>query len=411
MKLSSRLIAIAASFTGLSLCHQSFAHGLQLDKPNITSIDSAAVITWRSAAAVDDTTAWRLPGFLMGGESWPVDEGVSLDEINLSGKYAVDDSVYAVAKAGIHGGGKGSDHGDAIEIQHAYLGWRSDCDRFCLAAEAGKMSALFSPSMTEHPSTRPFSEASLILDTFFGRDFHDQGARILLQSDWGFGGGIEHWRGQAFPATATDSSDNNDIFIRYDLHRDAIIATLGVWAMRAEAENRIDHRYSADHTHSSNTAPVFPSVRFTGTTDLQGLHTSIRWSITPDWALGLSGEWSTADADGFLQNNQRVADLVSEAQGSWIQPAVHWRTHTLALRSEQLQVDNYLEGAGAPALTLDSGLSTSGHNPERLSAVWLWQWKPNIGLRAEVIDDRSLPDDAARFTFGIIWRQNVFQRN
>ncbi|MEN0036758.1 MAG: hypothetical protein AAGC78_06805 [Cellvibrio sp.] len=410
MKYFSRLIPVTAGVFFLPLADQLHAHGLQLDDSATSSLSAAAVVTWRSAAAVDDNTAWRLPGFLMGGESWPVDEGVGLDEINVTTRYAIDKNIYAVAKAGIHGSGKGSDHGDSVEIQHAYLGWRSDCTSFCFAAEAGKMSALFSPAMTEHASTRSFSEASLIMDSFFGRDFHDQGARILFQSDWGVSGGVEHWRGQSFPSTPTDNGGNNDVFLRYDVMNEHIVASIGTWVMRADAENRVDHRYSADHTHSSNTAPLFPSVGFTGTTDFYGIHGSLRWNFASDWALSVSGEWVEPEADGFLQNNQRTADLLSEAKGAWIQPAVHWRNHTLAIRAEELQVDNYLEGPGAPALTLDSGLSTQGHNPERISAVWLWDYKRNVTFRFEAIDDRSLPNDASRINIGIIWRQDLWRK-
>ncbi len=409
MSCLSRLLATVSGSALLFCGAHLWAHGLALDSPKITTLEAAVAGTWRSAAAVDDNTPWRMPGFLMGGESWPVDEGVSLDEVNLSGQYAIDTNVYGVAKVGIHGGGKGSDHGDAVEVQHAYLGWRNDCAPYCFAIEAGKMSALFSPMMAEHTSTRLFSEASLLLDTFFGRDFHDQGARILWQSPWGISGGVEHWRGQSYPSTATDSGGNNDIFIRYDFHNDAITATLGGWAMRADAENRIDHRYSADHAHSNNTVPLFPSVGFTGTTDLYGVHASVRWHFSRDWAISVSGEWIDAEADGFLQNNQRTADLNSEIRGYWVQPALHWRKHTFAVRAEQLQADNYLEGAGAPALMLDSGLSTNGFTPERVSLVWMWQWKENLALRLEAVDDRSLPDNASRTAIGIIWRQNLWR--
>lgn len=382
------------------------AHGLLIDQPARNAVDSAVVFTWRSAAAVDDNTAWRMPGFLMGGESWPVDEGVALDEVSLTGKYALDDNLYGVVKAGIHGGGKGSDHGDSVEIQHAYVGWRNNCAIACVAVEAGKMSALFSPSMTEHPSTRIFSESSLILDTLFGRDFHDQGARALVQTDWGFSGGVEHWRGQQFPATPTDGDSNTDIFIRYDLHTSKIVLTVGAWAMRADATMRTDHRYSADHVHSSN-VPTYPAVGFSGTSDLHGIHGNASWSLNSDWALSVSGEWVNSEADGFLQNNQRIAGLLGKTEGSWIQPAIHWRKHTLALRAEQLKADNYLEGPGAPALTIDSGLSTNGHTPERFSAAWLWQWHNNVALRVEAIDDQSLPDEASRINVGVVWRKKL----
>lgn len=406
---SLRLLVALSSCILLTLSTHLFAHGLAIDGVKTASLDAAVAGTWRSAAAVDDSTAWRMPGFLIGGESWPVDEGVSLDEVSLSGQHAINNNVYVVGKLGIHGGGKGSDHGDAMEVQHAYLVWRNNCISFCIATEAGKMSALFSPAMAEHASTRLFSESLLVLDTFFGRDFHDQGARILVQSPWGVSGGVEHWRGQAFPSTATDAGVNNDIFIRYDFHGDRVIGTFGGWAMRAEAENRIDHRYSAEHSHGNNITPVFPSVGFTGLTDLHALHANVRWHFAHEWALSVSGEWIHADVDGFLQNNQRRADLHSNTDGYWVQPALHWRKHTIALRAERLRAENYVEGAGAPALRLESGLSTNGYTPERLALVWHWQWQEKLALRIEAIDDRSLPDDAARIAVGIVWRQNLWR--
>lgn len=72
---------------------------------------------------------------------------------------------------------------------------------------------------------------------------------------------------------------------------------------------------------------IAPCVGFTDKTDLYGIHGSVRWNFVSDWVLGLSGEWIESEAGGFLQNNNRAADLLSEARGAWIQPAVYWRKH------------------------------------------------------------------------------------
>lgn len=368
-------------------------------------LHSAVALTWRSAAAVNDQTAWRLPGFLMGGETWPADEGVAIDEASLFGNYAVSDSVYAVGKAGLHNAGKGNDHGNAVELQHLYMGWKLRCSSACIALEAGKMPGLFTPSAAEHASVRPFSESALTSDLFFGRDFHDQGVRVLIQTNSGISGGVEHWRGQQFPATPTEGDGTTDIFIRYGFHSEKIALTFGAWSMRADATARIDRRYSAAHSHSTN-RPVYPAVEFNGVSDLHGLHSNVRWNFTHVFALSVSGEWVTSEADGFLQNNQRVAQVNAQGEGYWVQPALHWHKHMFAIRAEQLRADNYLQGPGAPALNIESGLSTHGHLPKRLSALWRWQWQKNIALRAEFIDDQSLPGEASRFNVGVVWQQS-----
>lgn len=392
------------------LAHNGVDHAAQSKANNSDSlshsIDISLVSTWRSAAAVNDTTAWRLPGFLMGSAALPADEGVAIDEFSLGGRWVIDPQFYAVAKLGTHAEGKGSDHhGGGVELQHAFIGWRSLCDSLCVNAEIGKMSALFTPYVGEHTSARLFSETSLIQDVFFGRDFHDQGLRGQLSLPMGIHAGFETWRGNAFPATANDDGKNNDVFAYYAFNQGAWRGRIGAWVMRAEAANRYDARYSLEEQHGITNTPLFVTQRFTGTQNLQGVYTQLHWAMSDTWALALNAEWLESTSEGELGNNSGVAALRSEARGMRIEPALVWRTHTWALRAEQLTVDNYVAGSAAAAISQGANLNTRGHNPERLSVSWQWQWRPSIALRSEYVRDNSLPSSASRVNVGVIWQQ------
>ncbi|GAA5127574.1 hypothetical protein GCM10023339_54080 [Alloalcanivorax gelatiniphagus] len=105
----------------------------------------------------------------------------------------------------------------------------------------------------------------------------------------------------------------------------------------------------------------------------------------------------------------RQADLDGTQDGGWIQPSVHWRQHTFAVRAEQLTTDNDLVGPAAPQLGDESGLANPDeHDPRRFTAIWRWQWRDNVALRAEAIRDESLPETENRWTLGVIWQQRLW---
>ena len=57
----------------------------------------------------------------MGGDSWPAEKGVQIDEMSLGLGVRVDENTYAVIELGSHA--SGSDDHSAIDLEHAYLGY------------------------------------------------------------------------------------------------------------------------------------------------------------------------------------------------------------------------------------------------------------------------------------------------
>lgn len=384
------------------------AHGdMAVFDDSKTSLDASAAITWRSAGAVDKDQPWRIPGIMSGGEAWPVEKGLAVDEVMIQLQHAFDDNWYGVLKAGTHGGSS-DDHG-GIELEHAYVGWRCCKQSNTVMVEAGKLMAAFSPGIASHATDREFSEAPLVQDAFLGRHFHDEGVRARWQLS-GFTVGAEYWRGNAYPATTGEEGGSADVFARYQWSNHHWFLQAGAWLMRADADLRSDHRYSAGHQHNTAFVAQIPDVRFTGRSDLWGLHGHIRWSITHHTAISLQGEWLQMSVDGDITDGTRTAALDGDYQGGWVQAGLHWHTHSLLLRAEELSLENRLSGAGAPQLSSDANLDDPGKNPSRLSLGWHWQFKPYLAFRLEGVKDDSLLEDRSRIALGVVWKDRLWSR-
>lgn len=396
------------------LAMPAFAHYIPaIDTP--VSVDASAVMTWRSASLIGDYEFWQIPGTQMGGHAWPARKGLEIDEWNLGLGYRIDQNLFAVAKLGAHAGGK-DDHG-GVELEHAYVGWVCCEEKGPWVAELGRMSARFSPGVGGHAADRLFSETPLAVDVFFGRYFHDQGLRLWWHETSGVTLGVEIWRGEAFPATASEDGGAWDLFGRYAWQGQRWTLEAGGWFYHAAAESRADHRYGGGHQHvpvapPGQTATLFPDTRYTGDTDIAGLHGRLAYRFNRDWQWAVEAEWMHTTLEGVVHDSiGRQADLQATQHGGWVQPSLTWRQQTVALRWEQLTTDNDLTGAAAPQLATDSGLANpDGHAPQRIAAVWFWQWRPGLALRAEVTRDQTLSDTEQRFALGVVWKQRIWPR-
>ena len=405
MKTSLLLPLMAAS--SLSLAHSIPS------QDNPTTVDASLAVTWRSASLIDDYDYWQIPGTLMGGEAWPAEKGVQVDDLNLGVAHRIDDNFYGVIMFNHHAGGD-DDHVGA-ELEHAYIGWVCCGDTGPWMVEAGRMSAQFSPGLAQHSVDRLASESPLALDVFFGRDFHDDGLRVWLHQQGGFSLGAETWKGEAFPATDSEDGGAWDVFGKYQWQDERLAMTVGAWFYSAQAESRSDHRYGGGHQHvpvapPGKTARIFPDTRFTGDTDITGANFLVSYSVHADWQITLEGEWIQAKPDGVVHDSiGRQADFTATQNGGWLQPSMTWRKHTFGVRAEHLSTDNELNGAAAPQLATDSGLANpTGHDPQRLTAIWRWQVRNNIALRAEAVQDESLLEKEQRWNLGIIWKETLW---
>lgn len=399
----------AITLIALCLSMQVFAHGGMAGDMPKTALDASAALSWRSEGAVDKKQAWRIPGVMTGGEAWPVEEGVAVDEVTLQLYHALNANWYGVLKAGTHGAGS-DDHG-GIQLEHAYVGWRCCEAANTVAVEAGKLMGMFSPGIAQHSSDRLFSESALALDAFLGRHFHDEGVRAVWMHQSGFSAGAEVWRGKAYPATAGNGGGSYDVFAKYQWHGEHLMLTVGAWAMQADADLRGDHRYMGNHDHNSAFVAQIPDVRFTGSSDLWGLHGAARWHINHHWALSVEGEWMQVEADGELFDGTRRADLVGEYAGGWLQAGVHWLNHSLSVRAEELVLKNQLSGSGAPQLLNDANLAGRGENPSRLSVGWHWQFLPSLAFRLEAVQDDSVLEERSRIVVGVVWSDRIWSRH
>lgn len=391
------------------LSASALAHTPPPSTAHRTTVDASLVATWRSASLVDDNAYWQVPGTMMGGHAWPAEKGAQVDEMNLGLSHRIDDDLAGVLKLGSHAGGM-DDH-SGVELEHAYIVYAPGPWQL----QAGRMSAGFSPDLAQHAAERLASEAPLALDVFFGRHFHDDGARLAWQGKQGVSVGAEVWRGKAFPATDSNDGGAWDLFAQYQWQGTALTFAAGSWFYSAAAEARADHRYGGGHQHvpvappGQNTA-AFPDIRYTGDTDIAGVHAHLGYHLNNDWQLSLQAEWMRAELDGTVHDAiGRQASLDGSQNGGWVQPGITWRTHTFAVRAERLSTENSLVGPAAPQLATESGLANpDGHVPRRVTALWRWQWRPHIALRAEAIRDESLPAADHRFNIGIVWQQQIW---
>ncbi|MEE4251347.1 MAG: hypothetical protein V2I38_12210 [Alcanivoracaceae bacterium] len=377
-----------------------FAHSIPVDtaKPQL---DISLAVTARSDGAVASDEYWRIPGVLMGGHAWPAQRGISMDELSLSLGYRIDENLFAVIKAAQHDG-----HDGGPSIDHAWVGYVC-CDSVGpLVIEAGRMSAAFTPSVSEHSSARIFSDASLPADAFLGRHFHDHGMRVWRHHPNGLSFGMELWQGEAFPASADEDGGAGDVFASINHQRGRLTLQTGVWALFARANERPDHRYTEDHTHGGIGAVPPADVRFSGDSLLSGIHALVGWQVRTDVHAALRMEWMQVEADGVIEDITRRATIDSVYSGIVLQPEMTIARHSFAVRAEQLVLDNHVTGAAALPLSQDANL-INDHNPWRLALGWRWQWRDAVALRADLTRDATLGKAENRAAIGFVWHQSL----
>jgi len=113
-----------------------------------------------------------------------------------------------------------------------------------------------------------------------------------------------------------------------------------------------------------------------------------------------------------LADQVEVADVDAEQMGLSIQPYITWRAHTFGLRAEWLTTDNRITGAAANQLSVDAGLDNpDGFEPSKYTAIWKWQFRKNLAIRTELIQDEVIPDEQLRVAFGLVWQQALWPFN
>lgn len=381
------------------------AHQAELAPGLSASLHLAA--SWRSDAQQSDEEqaaqqVWQIPGVLMGGHAAPYERDTTLDEASLWLTYLTPEHSYAVLKAGSHGGSE-------LALEHAYAGQQLHLGALPLQVEAGRMMAFFSPLNHQHPSTELFSLNSLAYTALLGGHVQDNGVRLSLgNSRKGFSAGLESYQGSAFPAAGNQGL--HSAFVRLAGHSARLDGQIQGWYLTARADNRQDDRSASGHSHSASTSTAF-SGRFSGDTEAAGVYLETGWRWADEQRLGLRAEWLSVAVDGQVENDTatQVIGLEGDYQGLLLEPSLRWQTHTLALRYERLRLQNSLTGAAVATLGAEAGLINQGHNPQRLSVAWNWQYQPSLLLRLEWLQDQAMPERQPDIlSAGMVWKHRLF---
>jgi hypothetical protein len=309
----------------------------------------------------------------------------------------------------------GSHDADSIEIEQALAGISFSQANMRFTGEIGRRSALFSPTVSQHGSERLLSESNLMDDAFFGRHYSDNGIHLQARLGAGWVAGVEHWQGEAFPATADESGGADDVYLQWQAKSQPLTLQAGLWAHTADAEMREDERYAeGGHTHGTVTVTV-PTFYFSGSTDTAGAFADIGFLQQPWWVPGLFVSVARQSVEGELSDETRRALLAGDYDALVVQP--YWRSgrHQWGIRWEQLVLDNSVTGAGAEELADSASLVNPGFNPERTSLGYLYSFSESVKLRLEyVVDETTITGDAAerreRVGAGIVWNEQLFRR-
>ena len=403
MKLSPNLLLTLCGFLPYSV----FAHGPVTESNSPIQIWGAASMTWHSQGSVGQDELWRIPGTLMGGDSYPTQQGFAIDDAFIAMSYRFDDDNFVMAKAGVHNDGSGhsSINAESLFLHHNLF------PTYKTTVDIGLIHATFSPTASYHSSQQTLSEAPLITDIFWGRTFHDTGIRLHSKTFKNIELGFELFQGNSFPATPGEKGGSQDIYLKFVPKLTDWHFASGVWAMNAEAYQRSDMRYS-DGGHSHSTSFITPpnDVRFSGTTQLAGAWLALR---TPKYLgvnWGLETEVVGTQSDGEIFDSTRQADYQSNHLGFYITPSIYLNEHQFSYRYERVAFDNTVTGSGAGTLsTAENANLQNEHTPERQILQWKWQTTPLIAWRFAFTQDKSLSNESIdRYSVGLVWGKQKY---
>ena len=381
---------------GFMIAGESYSHEeVRLPEEGLR-VSATLAPTYRSMQLVEKNERWIVPGFLMGGEAYPMPKGFSMDELFLAGTYSEND-VYAYLKVGQHAGGS------ELEVEHALVGVRALGDTLL---EAGHMSGDFSPFNKVHASATPYADSLLLYDTLWGRQYNDSGVRIrapLLKS--GVDLGFEYWQGGSFPSRRAKTSEGAyDLFIDYAWSHEDTRVRLGSFYYRGYAIGRKDDRYSSSHSHSEADV-VFPIYYFDGKSDVIGVSGRIEFKIAATVLTG-EGEYQIATSEGKLRDATRESPIETRYRAYWWGVSARREQNLIGLRYERLAFTNDIEGPSAAALVDLAGLK-GNKDPYRISVAYNYLTKSALTLKAEWMRDLSTRRKIDSATLGLVWFKDV----
>ena len=357
----------------------------------------SASTTFRNNATVDKTEPRLIPGAMLGGESLAIEKGATLDDVKLQAVWA--DSQHFTVHSDLMAHQVSGE--TAFELESFWLNLDSQSLPLGLEIAFGKMNTKATQSATWHASQFVFSEAPLLSDVFWGRHFSDTGMR-LSRSVKGVSVGVEAWNGDSWPASVGEGSA--DAYIHLAQAWGFVSLRSGAWVMGSKAENRMDTRYGAGHSHGGLTIsnPV-SDFAFTGDILTRGAFIDLTFPLK---GLELNGNFEliAQSYDGEVQNTNQNSAFEANYQGIRFEMSATSERHTVSASYESLNFENHFYGSVTQLFVSGAGLLNNGFEPEKTSLAWNFQWKPELTFRTEWVADKSVSEEAVnRLNFGFRW--------
>lgn len=339
-----------------------------------------------------------LPGFQLGGEAGLADDGLSLDESELTLSANVDQAFFAQATVGLHDDGGSTE----VDMEEAYV------DTLALPAGLGLRFGRFYSGIGYlnrfHSHAWDFHDEPLVYRALLGGQLRDDGVRAtwVAPTDLFIQVGAETLRGDRFPGGGSkqDFGDAQSLFLKLGGDFDA--ANAWQFGLSALWENPRD-REGGGHAHGDAAGPT---VAFTGDSTLYGA--DFVWKWAPDGNptqrnFIFQAEFFRRDEGGnviFTEATNAARLAYDGTQYGWYAQGVYqfmprWR---VGLRYDRLSADNRLRvadlgGFADPDEVLsESGLLDAGHEPARASLMFDWSPSEFSRLRLQYSRDDSRPD-------------------
>lgn len=386
------LSCVCCWFAANVLAHENQSTDAQPD-----SLDVKTTFTYRSDQAIPSDQVWQLPGILLGGESFPVEQGATLDDVQLLGHLNIQERYFISAKVGAHS----HDGSTEVALENLWFGSRAALMGQPLLFELGKMSSDITPTTNFHASGGAFSESPLLADVFFGGHFVDIGARASTKIK-GLNLGVELWNGDNWPASSGEGAAT--LFMHYAFQHSGLRANLGTWLMHSEAVKRSDQRYADGHSHGDAQLSA-SDLTFSGETLTMGSFANLQWQLNPI-TVNAEFEWIRADIDAQLLDVTQSATLLATQDGYKLQLGVSLDKHSVQVKYERLVVDNSFTQT-SQAFIQSSGLYNEGIEPEKLAVAWTWDFYDSFKLRTEWYQDDTQETGSSRWSIGLVWQHKL----
>ena len=330
------------------------------------------ILDGKLSAFSQDPATYALPGFALGGETGPGDEGLRLGESELVMSANIDDKFYGQFTAALT-------PENETEIEEAFF------ETFALGGgftvRGGRFLSAIGYLNPVHAHAWDFADQPLVYRAMLGNQYKDDGvqARWVAPTDVFLELGAEIFRGDNFPAggAANNGKGTHTVFIHIGGDVGASHAwRLGLSQLDADARNRA--------TGNATTPDLF-----TGSSTLNGVDFIWKWAPNGNpkqTNFKFQTEYFTRDEDGTLDPASSGTPLTYNGkQKGWYTQAVYqfmprWR---VGLRYDQLKA-NAVEAALAGTV-----LDKQGHDPKRTSVMADFSNSEFSRLRFQVNKDES----------------------